>query len=160
MKENRTIFDYLAQVLIIFGFSMLCLNIFCLVFGEAAREYSSMFRLGRQGIPAEIAFQYLGVSALITGARYLFFTDRMIRKMAVWLRTVCMLGTVILIISASIVLFGWFPTDMWQPWVLFFVCFGVSFLGSLLLMSLKEKIENRKLNEALDRLKEKERAED
>lgn len=159
MKENRTIFDYLAQVLVIFGFSMLILNIFCLVFGESAREFSAMFRLGRQGIPAETAFQYLGVSVLITGARSLFFTDRVIRKMAVWLRTVCMLGTVILIISASIVLFGWFPPDMWQPWVLFFVCFGISFLGSLLVMSLKEKAENRKLNEALDRLKEKERAE-
>lgn len=158
MKENRTIFDYLTQVLVIFGFSMLVLNIFCLLFGESAREFSSIFRLGRQGISVETAFQYLGVSALIAGARYLFFTDMIIRKMAIWLRTVCMLGTVILIISACIVLLGWFPPDMWQPWVLFFVCFGISFLGSYIVMILKEKAENRKLNEALDRLKEKERA--
>lgn len=157
MKERRTIFDYMTQVLVIFGFSMLALNIFCLLFGESAREFSSIFRLGRQGISVETAFQYLGVSALIAGARYLFFTDMIIRKMAIWLRTVCMLGTVILIISVCIVLLGWFPPDMWQPWVLFFVCFGISFLGSYIVMILKEKEENRKLNEALDRLKEKER---
>ena len=58
MEENKTIFDYLAQVLIVFGFTMLTISIFCLAFGESAKEFSAMFALGSKGIPVEIAFQF------------------------------------------------------------------------------------------------------
>lgn len=156
MEERKTIFDYLAQVLIVFGFAMLILNIFCLAFGNSAKNFSSMFELGDQGIPVGIAFQFLGVSALITGARYLFFTDILIKKMPVWLRTCCMLTAVVMIIAAFVILFHWFPADMWQPWAMFLLCFGISFLGSYLVMAIKEKTENRRMEEALQRLKETE----
>lgn len=159
MEERKTIFDYLAQVLIIFGFSMLILNLLCIVFGDSARSLpSSMFALGSRGIATETAFQYLTVSALITGLRFLFFSDRFIPKMSVPLRTVCMLGSVLLITTAFIIRFQWFPFDLWQAWIMFFVCFLLSFVCSYLVMLLKERTENRKLQEALKKLKEKERA--
>lgn len=156
MEEKRSIFDYLAQVMIVFGFGMLMLNIFCLIFGDSARDFSAMFGLGNQGIPVEIVFQFLAVSVLIVGARFLFFTDLVIRVMPIWLRTVCMLTTVVLLIAAFVAAFGWFPVDMWQPWAMFFVCFGISFLGSYLVMTVRERVENRRMDEALRRLKEKE----
>ncbi len=156
MERNKNIFDYLAQVLTIFGFSMLILNLFCIVFGDSAQGLSSMFALGSLGIPVEIAFQYLVISTLIVGSRFLFFSDRFFQKMSVPLRTVCMLGSVLFITAAFIIRFQWFPADLWQAWAMFFVCFLLSFLCSYLVMLLKEKAENRKLKEALDRLKEKE----
>jgi len=100
---------------------------------------------------------FLVVSFLIAGAKMLFFTDIIIKKMAIWLRTVCMLTVVVVIISLFSIIFHWFPVNMWQPWFMFFVCFGMCFLGSHLVMSLKEKVENKQLEEALHRLKEKER---
>ncbi len=156
MDEKKTVFDYLAQVMIIFGFAILILNIFCLVFGNAAKDVSTLFELGDQGIPVGITLQFLCISTLITGVRFVFFTDVIIQKMPIWLRTVCMLIFVVIIIAAFIIIFNWFPVNMWQPWAMFFVCFGLSFLGSCLVMIVKEKVENKHMEEALRRLKEKE----
>lgn len=156
MEEKRNVFDYLAQVLTVFGFAMLTLNIFCLIFGNSAKEFSAMFELGNKGIPAKIVFQFLCVSVLIVGARFLFFTDIAIKEMPLWLRTVCMLTAVVIIIASFVIAFHWFPADMWQPWAMFFVCFGLSFLGSYLVMIVREKVENRRMDDALRRLKERE----
>lgn len=156
MEEKKTIFDYLEQVIIVFGFAMLTLNIFCFAFGDSAKDFSAIFELGDQGIPVGIAIQFLCISALITGGRFVFFTDVIIRKMSIWLRTIFMLIFVVTIIAAFIVIFHWFPVNMWQPWVMFFVCFGLSFLGSCFVVIVKEKVENRRMEEALRRLKEKE----
>lgn len=156
MEEKRTIFDYMAQVLIVFGFAMLMINVFCLVFGNSAKEFSSMFELGNQGIPSKIVFQFFCVSVLIVGVRFIFFTDTIIKKMPIWLRTICMLTAIVIIIAAFVILFHWFPADMWQPWAMFLICFGISFLGSYFVMVIREKVENKRMNEALQRLKEKE----
>lgn len=157
MEEKKTIFDYLIQVMIIFGFSMLTMNIFCLIFGDAAKDFSTMFALGNRGIPVNIVFQFLCISVLIAGIRFVFFTDILIKKMPVWVRYICMLTSVVLVIAVFIILFSWFPVDMWQPWAMFFICFGLSFIGSCFVMLIKEKTENRKMKEALQRLKEREK---
>lgn len=156
MEKKKTIFDYLAQIMIVFGFTMLTLNIFCLAFGNSAKEFSALFELGDQGIPVGISLQFLCLSALITGARFVFFTDAIIQTMPIWLRTICMLFSTVTTIAVFIVIFHWFPVNMWQPWAMFFVCFGVSFLGSCFVVTVKEKVENKRMEEALRRLKEME----
>lgn len=156
MEEKKTIFDYLAQIMAVFGFTMLIVNLFCLAVGNYAKEISTVFALGNQGVPVSIALEFLALSALITGLRALFFTDLWIKKMPVWARTVCLLCSSVLMIAAFVALFRWFPIDMWQPWAAFFLCFGISFAGSCFVMTLKEKLENRKMQEALERLKKKE----
>ncbi|MDE7298817.1 MAG: hypothetical protein K2N94_08300 [Lachnospiraceae bacterium] len=153
MEEKTTIFDYFAQVLVVFGFAMLLMNVFCLAFGGSAKEVSAMFALGNQGVPVGISFQFFGISVLITGARFVFFTDVMIKKMPVWLRTISMLTAVIIIIAAFVIAFRWFPANRWQLWAMFFLCFGISFLGSYFVMRIKERAENRRMEEALQRLK-------
>lgn len=156
MEEKKTVFNYLSQVLIVFGFAMLTMNIFCLAFGNSAKDLSPMFALGSQGLPIEIVFQFLLLSAMIIGLRFIFFTDIFIKKMPIYLRTILMLTSVIIIMTAFIAAFHWFPINMWQPWVMFFICFIVSFLGSYFVMILKEKTENKRMAEALQRLKETE----
>ncbi|MCI9448388.1 MAG: hypothetical protein HFH36_13680 [Lachnospiraceae bacterium] len=156
MEEKKTLFDYLAQVFVIFGFSILVLNIFCLMFGNSAQEISTMFALGSRGIPAGICFQFLCISVLVVAARFVFFTDTLIRNMPIWLRTICMLATVIVVIVAFTITFRWFPADMWQSWAMFLLCFGISFLSSCFVMAIKEKMENRKMANALQKLKEQE----
>lgn len=156
MEEKKTIFDYLAQVLTIFGFAMLIMNIFCLMFGESAKDFSALFALGAQGLPAEIAFQFLGIAALTVGLRFVFFTDALIKRMSIWLRTVCMLTAVIGVIAIFVAAFHWFPVNQWIPWAMFLACFGISFLGSYSVTVLRERFENKRMEEALRRLKEKE----
>lgn len=156
MDEKRTIFDYLGQVLTVFGFAILVLNVFCLIFGNSAKDSSSIFSLGGQGISVTTVFQFLVVSVLVVGLRFLFFTDVVIRKMPLWVRTVCMLTTVVGVMAVFAAAFRWFPIHWWQPWAMFFICFGISFLGSCFVMRAKEKAENRQMEEALKRLKERE----
>ena len=40
MEEKKTIFDYLAQTMLLFGVTVLILNLFCLVFGNSAKDVS------------------------------------------------------------------------------------------------------------------------
>ena len=156
MDKKKTVFDFLGQIMILFGFMMLVMNLFCLFFGDSAKSISSLFELGSLGLSVKTAFQFLLIAALITGLRILFFTDTLIKKMPIWLRMLCMLSSVVLVIAAFILMFHWFPADRGQLWAMFFLCFGVSFLGSYLFMTLREKSENRQMEEALRRLKETE----
>lgn len=153
MEERKTIFDYLGQIFMIFGITIAILNVLCVLFGEDAKSVSAMFLLGNQGLSVPVMFQFLGVSAVIVTLRFLFFTDVIIKNMSVTARMIWMIVLVLFMISAFIIIFKWFPTDMWQPWVMFFLCFGVCFGISMVLTVAKEKAETRKMEEALERLK-------
>lgn len=154
MENRKTIFDYLAQVMIVFGFSILVLNLFCLLVGEDAQSISTIYSMGKEGISVATAMQFLGVSVCITGFRYVFFTDGLIRRMPVIMRTVCMFVSIIVLITICAVVFGWFPVNMWQSWAAFLLTFTFCAAASLSVMVLKEKAENRKMEEALNRIKE------
>lgn len=153
MENKKTIFNYIGQIFMIFGISILVLNVFCVLFGEDAKGFSTMFALGSAGLSVPTMLQFLGVSACIVGVRYLFFTDALIKNMSIVLRTVCMLASVVAIIGVFIKLFGWFPANMWKAWLMFFLCFGISFVVSMAIAILNERMENRKMKEALERLK-------
>ena len=156
MDERRTIFDYIGMVFSVFGFFVAVMNIFCILFGEEAKEISSMFSMGNKGISIAMMMQYFAVSALIIAARFLFCTDIIIKNMAIAARAVCMVAASVVIIVFFILRFGWFPADMWMPWILFFVSFGICFAVSMTVAVQKEKADNRKMEEALAKLKQKE----
>lgn len=154
MEDRKTFLDYAGQVLITYGFSIVALNLFCILVGEYARDVSSIYSMGKEGLSTATMVQFFGVSVCITGLRFLFFTDKIIRQMSITLRTVCMLLSIIVLILMCAAVFGWFPVDMWQAWTGFFITFALCFVGSMLTTRLKEKTENRKMEEALRRLKE------
>lgn len=155
MEERKTFWDYLTQLFAVFGITMIILTVFCLIVGENAEGYSSIFQLGKQGIACSTMLQFLATSALITGIRYIFFTDRLIKRMPVTLRIVCMVSSIIVLIGVFSFLFSWFPVDEWLPWVCFLVCFAICATVSTLVSLAKEKAENKALAEALKRMKEK-----
>lgn len=154
MEERKTIFDYVGTIFSTFGFSVVVLNVFCLLFGEQAQDFSSIFSMGKEGLSTETMMQFLGAAVLMVFLRFLFFTDRIIKNMSVVLRTLCMVLTAIGIVVIFTLRFGWFPVDQWLPWFMFFLSFGICFLVSSLIAVLKEKSENKKMEEALARLKQ------
>lgn len=157
MEERKTVFDYCGRVFITFGFSILVLCIFCMLVGEEAWEVSSLYSLGKDGLSVATILQFFGISVCITALRTLFFTDGVIKRMSVTLRTVGMLLCVIVLIIVCAAIFGWFPVNMWQAWAGFAGSFGVCFVGSFILTLLKERTQNRRMEEALLRLKEQEK---
>lgn len=157
MRKKGTIFDYVGLVFKVFGFSILWLNLFCLLFGETAKEISTMFAFGNAGLSVETMLEFFLVSVITVVLQILFFTDMVIKKMPLAVRTVCMFASEIAVLALFIAGCGWFPVDMWLPWAMFFLCFGISAGVSVAVSILKEKSENRKMQEALQRLKEGEK---
>ena len=154
MEKEKTIFDYISQVFVIFGATVLILNMFCLLFGKDAKELSTLFSLGDQGLSVATMLQFLAMSVFITVWRFLFFTDKVIKNLSLSLRTAGMFTAVVLTIIMFVLLFGWFPLDDWKAWLGFAVSFVISVGLSLLLSVLKEKTEEEKMAKALERLKE------
>jgi len=154
MEERKTIFDYIGQVFMIFGITMLILLVISLLFGESAREYSTMFTFGKEGIGVETMMQFLLASVFTVALRWFFFTDVLIKNMSVPLRSVGMVLSELLVIVVMILIFGWFPADEWLPWLMFFVSFGICFVVSMAVTVLRERMENRRMEEALERLRE------
>lgn len=155
MEERKHLLDYLAQVFIVFGITLLVLSVICIWVGDEATGESSMFRLGSEGIPVETAFQYLLTSICVTALRFVFFTDALIKKMSVTGRTVGMLAVVIALIGAFSWLFGWFPVEKVSGWLAFLISFGICFGVSAAVSAWKEKTENRRLEDGLENLKKK-----
>ena len=153
MEERRTVFDYLARVFGMFGGMVALMSVFCLLFGESAKGISTMFALGGQGIAVGTLGQYFLVSVLTELLRIAFFTDIFVKDKPIAFRTAGMVGCEIIVIVCFICMFGWFPVNMWQPWAAFFLTFLFCSAAGLLLMSLKEKAENRKMEEALNKIK-------
>ena len=153
MEERKTVIDYIGQVFITFGFSIAVLNIFCLVFGEDAKELSSMFSMGKEGLSVATMMQYFAAAVLSVLIRFLFFTDVVIKNMSVVKRTFWMLVLEIAMIVLFIWRFDWFPVDVWPAWLAFFISFGLCFGGGVAVTGLKEKMENKKMEEALARAK-------
>lgn len=154
MEKEKTIFDYLGQVFMIFGITIIILNVFCLLFGESAEAVSTMFALGSSGISVNTCLQFLLISSIVVTFRFLFFTDRIIRNMSMPLRTGAMYVAIILTILVMNLIFGWFPADMWQAWVGFILSFGACSVISTAIVFMKDRLENEKMQNALDKFKQ------
>lgn len=156
MIKKRTIFDFLGNVFMIYGISVLILTVLCCIVGNDAKEMSSMFRLGDEGLSLETMLQFLGMVILLVAYEWLFFTDLLIKNWSMVVRTICMFALVIITVGVFAVLFGWFPVNMVEPWIAFLISFFVCATVSIFVSVLKEKNENKKMQEALERLKERE----
>lgn len=153
MEKKYTIFDFLGQVFFIFGVTVTCLGLFVLVFGEEAKDISTIFALGDRGLAVATLGQYFLMSVFLITIRFLLFTDCIIKGWSIRKRTICMFVTIVILIGAFAYIFGWFPVGQILPWVMFLICFFLCAVVSVILSTLKEKRENEKLQEALEKLK-------
>ena len=156
MDNKPTILDYLTQAFMIYGITVLALNIFCLLFGDSARDFSTIFALGSAGLSVKTMLQFLLAIAITIVLRFVFMTDLIIKKMPLAARIITMFAAAFLNIMVFVILCGWFPVDNLTAWIMFLISFAISCTVSTAVSLLKEKMENRKLAEALNRLKEEE----
>ncbi|WP_099467156.1 hypothetical protein [Konateibacter massiliensis] len=155
MERKKTILDYIGHIFIIFGFTMVCMMCFTFLFGETAQEYSTFFRLGKEGVSSEVMAQFFLLSILVTLWNCLYESGTLLKFLPGRIRSVSMILSVFLTVVVFVVVFQWFPVNMWQPWAMFFLCFALCVVGSTTIFIAKTKTENRKLEEGLNKLKEK-----
>ena len=154
MDKRFTVFGFLAQVFMIYGITTGLLNIFCMLFGSSAAGYSTIFAPAGTGISVATSLQFLLAVTIVIALRMLFMTDALIKNMALGARIAAMFVSVFAVMIAFVFLFGWFPADDPIAWVMFVVCFAVSCAVSVIISTIAERQENRKLDEALKRIKE------
>ena len=138
----------------IYGIITFFICVFSAFFGEAAKSVSTIFSLGNKGLTVSTHVQFLLVIALIMLLRFVFMTDCVIKKMALVLRVILMLLSVLGVIIGFVFGFGWFPITEIRAWGMFALCFVVSCIASTIISVLAERQENRKLEDALRRFKE------
>lgn len=154
MDDKYTVFRFLSQVFMIFGITTLLLNIICIIFGNDAVGYSTIFSLNSSGVSVETSLQFLLSVTILVVLRVVFMTDMLIKKMPLSARIVAMFISVFAEYVAFVFAFGWFPADNLTAWIMFIVCFVVSCLLSAGISAIAERQENRRLDEALQRIKE------
>ncbi|MDE7425829.1 MAG: hypothetical protein K2N51_19385 [Lachnospiraceae bacterium] len=153
MIKKNILFDFLTQLMVIWGITMLSLCFFCIFFGESAKGYSSIFTLGSKGISIATFIQFFCLAVILASLRTLFFTDLLIKKLNIAGRSVCMFACIIFSIGIFAYIFEWFPVNQVKPWIMFFICFFICATISVIVSVLKEKSDNKKMHEALERLK-------
>lgn len=154
MKQREEAFRYLGQIMIIFGLTIIILGGFSFVIGEEAKEYSSIFALGNKGLSLQTMAQFLMTSVLIATLRVVLFSDGLICRISLAVRTFLMFFLVVLMIALFAWWFHWFPVTMLEAWGYFFVCFAVCSFISAYIMAFKTERKNREMEEALRRMKE------
>ena len=154
MLKKRTIFDFFGNVLMIYGISVLILATICHFVGNEASEVSTMFGMDGEGLRTETLFQFLAMVVLLVAYEWLFLSDLLIKNWPLLIRTICMFAAVIFSVGVFAAEFGWFPVNMPRAWIAFLVSFFVCAAVSICVSVLKEKSENKKMQEALDRLQE------
>ena len=153
MENRPTILKLLQKVFVIYGITTLILNIFTLIFGDAAKEMSTIFSFGNEALGVKTAMQFLLAVVILVLIETLFTTDILIKKMKLPTRICLVFVSIFAVISLFVAVFGWFPTDLALPWIMFIICFAISSAVSTIITAYSEKQENKKLDEALKRFK-------
>lgn len=154
MEKKKGILGFLSQVFMLFGIIVLLMSMFAVIFGDSAKQVSTIFSLGSKGLSLGTLIQFLSAIAIICVLRFVFMTDTLIKKMPVALRIILMFTSVIIVIIGFVLAFGWFPVTEIKAWVMFILCFIISCIISTFVSVVSEKQENKKLEEALKCFKE------
>jgi len=154
MDKRFTVFGFFAQVFMIYGITTGLLNIFCMMFGSEAKDYSSIFTLAGEGVSVGTSLQFLLAVTVVILLRMLFMTDMLIKKMPLSARITAMFASVFAVTVSFVFVFKWFPVDDPIAWLMFVVCFAVSCVVSVIVSTAAQRQENRRLDEALKRVKE------
>jgi len=153
-NKNSTVFTFITQVLMLFAVDILILMFFAALFGEAAREMSTMYQFGKNGLASSTMLQFLISSITVTSIKTLLFSDRVFKKMMALWRTVITLICILITHIFFIVAFGWFSFNNLLAWAGFLICFIGGFSLGLLWMLLKNRNENRRYDRLLSEYKD------
>ncbi|MCR5509647.1 MAG: hypothetical protein K6F54_01635 [Lachnospiraceae bacterium] len=122
-----------------------------IVIGEKTKGYADLFSMGNAGMSMPILLELLLLAVVITLAQVAFLTDTWIMNMPMVLRNVLFFVSVLIVIILMIVAFNWFPVRDVTAWIGFIISYALSMFISAFITRLKERAENSKMQEALDK---------
>ena len=153
MEDRKTVFEYIAQLFATYGIMVVIFIVINHFVGDEARRVSTLFTLGSSGLSSAMLIQLLLLAVIITAAQNVFLSDILIKNMALIVRNILFFVTVMIAIAVFVILFGWFPVNEAGAWIGFLISFAVCTTVSAVFMRLEERVENKKMQEALNKLK-------
>lgn len=153
MEERLTFFTYIKEVLKVYGLTVVIFILFAEVIGESALGHSSMFSLGREGLSMDTLLQLLGFILCVVALEFLFIKSRVIKIASVAVRSILFLMSTVILVAGCAVWFGWFPAGEVKAWIGFGISFAICMVISFIFSYLEEKSENKKMADALERVK-------
>ncbi len=150
MEEKKTVFNYISQAFATFGIIVLIFILFSLAIGESTEGYSNLFSMGKRGMSIPTLCELLLLAIMITLAQVVFLTDKWIVNLSLIIRNVLFFLSVLIVMVIMIVTFKWFPVGDVSAWIGFIISFAISMIVSALVIKLKERADNSKMQEALD----------
>ena len=155
MEEKKTVFFYIRQASATYGFIVLVFIIMGIATGERTKGYAVLFSLGNAGLSMPVLLELLLLAVIITLAQVAFLTDTWIVNMSMVIRNVLFFVSVLIAIVLMILAFHWFPASDAAAWLGFILSYALSMFISALITRLKERTENSKMQEALDKYNRK-----
>lgn len=155
MEENKTIFNYISQVFATYGIIIAIFIILGCIVGEESVGYSSLFEYGNQGFSTATLIQLFAVSVVVSIGQILFLTDKWIKNLSIIIRSALFFVAIIIVIAFFVIAFEWFPVDDPKSWFGFLLSFSVCSLIGVVVGILREKMENEKMDQALDRYRKR-----
>ena len=150
MEEKKTVFNYISQAFATFGIIVLIFILFSLAIGESTEGYSNLFSMGKRGMSIPTLCELLLLAIMITLAQVVFLTDKWIVNLSLIIRNVLFFLSVLIVMVIMIVAFKWFPVGDVSAWIGFIISFAISMIVSALVVKLKERADNSKMQKALD----------
>lgn len=160
MKRKGAMRESLVRVMCAYGVVVFVLLILSTFIGEEAKEYSTLFALGDEGLENEMLARLVMVIVIIEGGYRLLFSDPLMNTISAAVRW-CILGfltTLTIFIYARME--GWFPLDNLQSWGFFFAFIAFLLFVCAYSMAWKTDRENKEMEEALRKLKEAEQTDE
>lgn len=145
----------MEQLLSVFATIMLVLMILTFFVGDQIEGESQMFQLGSDGIALSTIAQFFCLSLAATLLKYVFFSEVLIHELPAILRSLFMLAAIFGISIVFVKKYNWFSMKSTGAWILFLLCFMTSFIMSIGIMLLKNRLEDKEIEEGLKKYRKK-----
>ena len=132
---------------------------FACIIGDNAKNISTLYSLGNMGFSLATLVQLLALAGVITLAQVTFLTDCWIKSMNMILRKILFFLVICVGIGIFAAVFTWFPINNIMAWVAFAMSYTISTVISVLISKLQENAENKKMEQALAKIKKQDGAE-
>lgn len=153
MEDKKNVFDYIKELFTGYGIVIVIFIIINSIIGNVAQSVSTLFALGSHGLSCATLIQLLFLVLIITVAENILTTDLLIKNMSLLVRNLLFFATILVTTTIFAAVFGWFPLNYAPAWIGFIVSFTICSVISAWIRHLEENAENKKMEEALNRLK-------
>ena len=158
-QPKNPVLSFLSQILFGFGFAIATISIIGFMLGNEARDVSTMYRLGGEGLPYGTMLQFFLCVATLQILRIVIFSKAIFKEMLLLWRAVLMIAAGMLTAGAFAVGFGWIPIDRGSAWLSFILSYGICTGVGTAIMLITTKRKDKQYNKLLSQYKEKQQKE-